>query len=151
LNLIGGSRLILMEPDWNPATDLQAMGRIWREGQTRPCFIYRLLASNTIDESIMKRQDDKSDLFSIVKEGINTNNNNNNDDYNDNDEYKFIISTTSGITKGNILSLIRPRLDTIEQPVLITDNELKLHAISDAIFGVNLMFKCGIEKIIEKK
>jgi len=32
LNLIGGSRLILIDPDWNPATDQQAMARIWREG-----------------------------------------------------------------------------------------------------------------------
>ena len=32
LNLIGGSRLILVDPDWNPATDQQAMARIWREG-----------------------------------------------------------------------------------------------------------------------
>lgn len=143
-----------MEPDWNPATDLQAMGRIWREGQTKPCFIYRLLSSNTIDESIMKRQEDKSGLSSIVKEGINNsdkdNYNNNVDDNNENDDYKFITSTTSGITKGNILSLIKPRLDENKQPQLISDNELKLQSISDSLFGVNLMFKCGIEKIIEK-
>ena len=35
LNLIGGSRLILFDSDWNPAIDKQAMARVWREGQTR--------------------------------------------------------------------------------------------------------------------
>ena len=43
LNLIGGSRLVLFDSDWNPATDLQAMARIWREGQRKQVFIYRLL------------------------------------------------------------------------------------------------------------
>ena len=32
LNLIGASRLILVDPDWNPATDAQALARIWRDG-----------------------------------------------------------------------------------------------------------------------
>jgi DNA repair and recombination RAD54-like protein len=33
INLIGGNRLVLFDPDWNPASDKQAAGRIWREGQ----------------------------------------------------------------------------------------------------------------------
>jgi SNF2 family DNA or RNA helicase len=43
INLVGGSRLIMMEPDWNPAMDHQAMSRIWREGQKKTVFIYRLV------------------------------------------------------------------------------------------------------------
>lgn len=42
LNLIGASRLILFDSDWNPANDAQAMARIWREGQKRSVYIYRL-------------------------------------------------------------------------------------------------------------
>ncbi|KIH49266.1 helicase protein, partial [Ancylostoma duodenale] len=45
LNLIGASRLILFDSDWNPALDLQAMARIWRDGQTRACHIYRLVTA----------------------------------------------------------------------------------------------------------
>ncbi|ETN69845.1 hypothetical protein NECAME_15057 [Necator americanus] len=45
LNLIGASRLILFDSEWNPALDLQAMARIWRDGQTRPCHIYRLVTA----------------------------------------------------------------------------------------------------------
>lgn len=35
LNLIGGNRLVLFDPDWNPATDKQAAARVWRDGQKR--------------------------------------------------------------------------------------------------------------------
>ena len=41
LNLIGASRLILYDIDWNPANDMQAMARIWREGQKKKVQIYR--------------------------------------------------------------------------------------------------------------
>lgn len=37
-------RLVMFDPDWNPANDDQAMARVWRDGQKKPCFIYRLLA-----------------------------------------------------------------------------------------------------------
>ena len=33
LNLVGASRLILFDNDWNPSTDLQAMARIHRDGR----------------------------------------------------------------------------------------------------------------------
>ena len=66
LNLTGANRMVLLEPDWNPATDIQAMGRIWREGQTRPVYIYRLVAVNTIEESILKGQSEKNELNSVV-------------------------------------------------------------------------------------
>ncbi|MCP9265468.1 DNA repair and recombination protein RAD54B [Dirofilaria immitis] len=40
LNLIGASRMILFDSDWNPAVDMQAMARIWRQGQkNRAIFI----------------------------------------------------------------------------------------------------------------
>ncbi|PIO67141.1 protein, SNF2 family, partial [Teladorsagia circumcincta] len=45
LNLIGASRLVLFDSDWNPASDLQAMARIWRDGQVKPCHIYRLVTA----------------------------------------------------------------------------------------------------------
>lgn len=44
LNLIGANRLVMFDPDWNPANDDQAMARVWRDGQKKECFIYRLIA-----------------------------------------------------------------------------------------------------------
>lgn len=43
LNLIGANRLVMFDPDWNPANDDQAMARVWRDGQKKLCFIYRFL------------------------------------------------------------------------------------------------------------
>lgn len=56
LNLIGANRLVLFDSDWNPSTDRQAMARIHRDGQTKPCFIYRLLLVGTMDEKMYQRQ-----------------------------------------------------------------------------------------------
>ena len=30
--------------------DKQAMARIWRDGQTKPCFVYRMLTTGTMEE-----------------------------------------------------------------------------------------------------
>ncbi|RDX55621.1 hypothetical protein OH76DRAFT_1397013 [Lentinus brumalis] len=56
LNLIGASRLCLIDSDWNPSHDLQSMARIHRDGQKRPVYIYRFLTTGTIDEKIYQRQ-----------------------------------------------------------------------------------------------
>ncbi|KAG4304787.1 hypothetical protein PORY_001840 [Pneumocystis oryctolagi] len=56
LNLIGANRLILFDPDWNPAADQQALAR----------FIYRFIATGTIEEKIFQRQSHKQSLSSCV-------------------------------------------------------------------------------------
>ena len=66
LNLTGASRLVLFDVDWNPATDLQAMARIHRDGQKRPCYIYRFMMKGAIDEKIWQRQVTKMGLASSV-------------------------------------------------------------------------------------
>lgn len=62
LNLIGANRLFMLDCDWNPAIDHQAMGRIHRNGQKKECFIYRLMLSGTLDEKIFQRQISKMGL-----------------------------------------------------------------------------------------
>ncbi|KAK5116477.1 hypothetical protein LTR62_008026 [Meristemomyces frigidus] len=71
LNLIGASRLILFDIDWNPATDLQAMARVHRDGQKRPCFIYRMLTQGALDEKIFQRQVSKTGLADSIVDGKN--------------------------------------------------------------------------------
>jgi len=56
LNLIGGSRLVAFDVDWNPAVDAQALARCWRQGQKKPVFVYRLVAAGTIEERVLHRQ-----------------------------------------------------------------------------------------------
>ena len=58
--------LVLFDPDWNPASDKQAAGRIWREGQKRRCFIYRFMSTGSIEEKIIQRQLSKEGLADIV-------------------------------------------------------------------------------------
>lgn len=69
LNLIGASRLVMFDLDWNPSTDLQAMARIHRDGQTRPCYIYRLLTQGALDEKIFQRQISKTGLADAIVDG----------------------------------------------------------------------------------
>jgi DNA repair and recombination RAD54-like protein len=66
LNIIGANRLVMMDSSWNPANDTQAMARIWREGQKKHCYIYRLIIIGTIDERILQRQLFKNSLKSTV-------------------------------------------------------------------------------------
>lgn len=69
LNLIGASRMILYDLDWNPATDDQAMARIHRDGQKMPCYIYRLVTQGALDEKIFQRQISKSGLADSIVDG----------------------------------------------------------------------------------
>ncbi|XP_075228998.1 DNA repair and recombination protein RAD54-like okr isoform X1 [Lycorma delicatula] len=66
LNLIGANRLVMFDPDWNPANDDQAMARVWRDGQKKPCFVYRLLCTGSIEEKMLQRQAHKKALSSTV-------------------------------------------------------------------------------------
>ncbi|KAJ5378596.1 DNA repair and recombination protein [Penicillium cosmopolitanum] len=68
LNLIGASRLILFDVDWNPATDIQAMARIHRDGQKNHCRIYRVILKGSLEEKIWQRQVTKLGLADSVME-----------------------------------------------------------------------------------
>jgi hypothetical protein len=66
LNLIGANRLVLFDPDWNPACDAQAMARVWRDGQKKQCHLYRLLTTGSLEEKIFQRQAHKTALSAAV-------------------------------------------------------------------------------------
>lgn len=66
LNLVGASRLFLFDSSWNPASDLQAMARVWRDGQKKEVFIYRLLTAGSIEEKIFQRQIMKGEVAALV-------------------------------------------------------------------------------------
>jgi DNA repair and recombination protein RAD54B len=66
LNLIGSNRLIMYDLSWNPASDSQAMARIWRDGQTKPCYIYRLITTGSVEEKIYQRQLLKGEIAKVT-------------------------------------------------------------------------------------
>ncbi|KAJ3695883.1 hypothetical protein LUZ60_001260 [Juncus effusus] len=69
LNLIGGNRLVLFDPDWNPANDKQAAARVWRDGQKKRVYIYRFLSTGTIEEKVYQRQMSKEGLQKVIQQG----------------------------------------------------------------------------------
>lgn len=66
LNLTGAHRLILIDYDWNPATDDQAMARIWRQGQSKKIFVYRLISDCTLEMYMKKVTVEKCQLHRYV-------------------------------------------------------------------------------------
>ncbi|XP_046989241.1 DNA excision repair protein ERCC-6-like isoform X2 [Schistocerca americana] len=56
VNLTGANRVVIYDPDWNPATDTQARERAWRIGQQNNVTVYRLVTAGTIEEKVYHRQ-----------------------------------------------------------------------------------------------
>lgn len=68
LNLIGGSRLVMFDLDWNPATDKQAAARCWRDGQKLQCYTYRFVSTGTLEERMLQRQLSKEGLQNVIED-----------------------------------------------------------------------------------
>lgn len=49
LNLFTASRIHVVEPQWNPAVESQAIGRAVRLGQTREVTVIRYLMEETVE------------------------------------------------------------------------------------------------------
>jgi non-specific serine/threonine protein kinase len=71
LNLTAADYVIHLDPWWNPAVEMQASDRAHRIGQTRPVFVYKIIARDTVEEKILELQERKRALVSnlIATEG----------------------------------------------------------------------------------
>jgi SNF2 family DNA or RNA helicase len=58
--------VIHYDPWWNPAVEDQASDRAHRIGQTKSVFVYKLIASDTVEERILALQQRKAALASIA-------------------------------------------------------------------------------------
>jgi non-specific serine/threonine protein kinase len=62
LNLTAADYVIHLDPWWNPAVEMQASDRAHRIGQTRPVFVYKIIARGTVEEKILELQEKKRAL-----------------------------------------------------------------------------------------
>lgn len=69
LNIVCASRVVLMEPWWNPMIVDQAVNRVHRLGQTKPVDVYELCATGTLEDRMFLIQDRKRKLASNFVEG----------------------------------------------------------------------------------
>ncbi|XP_035293782.1 DNA excision repair protein ERCC-6-like 2 isoform X1 [Cricetulus griseus] len=66
LNFVGANVVILFDPTWNPANDLQAIDRAYRIGQCRDVKVLRLISLGTVEEIMYLRQVYKQQLHCVV-------------------------------------------------------------------------------------
>jgi len=69
LNLTEADYVFVLDPWWNPAVEAQAVDRTHRIGQQRPVMVYRLVATETIEEKVMELKARKAALFTQVVDG----------------------------------------------------------------------------------
>ncbi|XP_019193932.1 PREDICTED: switch 2 [Ipomoea nil] len=69
LNLVSANCVVIFDPNWNPAQDLQAQDRSFRFGQKRHVVVFRLLAAGSLEELVYSRQVYKQQLSNIAVSG----------------------------------------------------------------------------------
>lgn len=69
LNLTGADVVIHFDPWWNVAAQNQATDRAHRIGQTKVVSVYKLIAKDTIEEKILKMQEEKRNLAENILSG----------------------------------------------------------------------------------
>lgn len=69
LNLTAADTVIHVDPWWNPATEAQASDRAYRIGQSKPVFIYKLIARGSVEEKIQHLQQHKAALANSILDG----------------------------------------------------------------------------------
>lgn len=66
LNLIGADTVFLLDPWWNLSAEEQAFARAHRIGQDKNVTVFRLIASNSVEERMLSLQARKKELGSIL-------------------------------------------------------------------------------------
>lgn len=69
LNLTAGNSVYVMEPQYNPAAEAQAVDRVHRLGQKRPVRTVRYIMRDSFEEKMLELQEKKMKLASLSMDG----------------------------------------------------------------------------------
>ncbi len=69
INLTSADYVIHYDPWWNPAVENQATDRTHRIGQKRQVFAYKMICQNTVEEKILKLQEQKKSVADSIIPG----------------------------------------------------------------------------------
>lgn len=69
LNLTAASRVVIVEPFWNPFVEEQAIDRVHRLNQTVDVKVFRLTIRDSVEERILALQERKRELAAAAIEG----------------------------------------------------------------------------------
>ncbi|KAL2461112.1 SNF2 domain-containing protein CLASSY 3 [Abeliophyllum distichum] len=73
INLVGASRVILLDSVWNPSVERQAISRAYRLGQKKAVYVYHLITSETMElkkYASQARKDRTSQLIFSATDGL---------------------------------------------------------------------------------
>jgi SNF2 family DNA or RNA helicase len=66
LNLVAASRVIILDPFWNPFIEMQAVDRAYRIGQQNAVEVHRILIQSTVEDRIIELQEKKRTLVNAA-------------------------------------------------------------------------------------
>ncbi|KAM5522921.1 DNA repair protein rad5 [Fusarium oxysporum f. sp. phaseoli] len=73
LTLTEANMVHIVEPQWNPAIEEQAIARVVRMGQTRPVTIFKYITAGSIENTVVKLQEKKTRIIKLSmqdKDGV---------------------------------------------------------------------------------
>ncbi|KAL0037316.1 hypothetical protein WJX79_001658 [Trebouxia sp. C0005] len=118
INLTAAFRMIIYDELWNPVHNAQAIARIYRYGQKRATFVYRLLYKGTAEHRVYRRNVDKEGLFMKVVDKQTVKGTNKLEDV---DIYAF--DPPAPADKGTLHNVAVNSTDAVLQSLLRTDVE----------------------------
>uniref|UniRef100_A0A914R3B1 Uncharacterized protein n=1 Tax=Panagrolaimus davidi TaxID=227884 RepID=A0A914R3B1_9BILA len=99
--MIGANRVVIFDECWNPTHDIQSLYRVYRLGQTKPVFIYRLVTSGTMEEIVYNRQIAKEATGHRVIDEKNINRHFTDEELKHLYRFKYVPEDEPPIIKGN--------------------------------------------------